>query len=119
MDATLLDVLVDGFEKNEVMDGFHWRNLPMPDEAAAIRKFGGLVEEARRWKGEPARLADAGPRRIAAWPELEIRQVGRGVMVRARAPWFGTWWQARATWRDDPIGPIHEWLDEERAGAAG
>jgi hypothetical protein len=33
--ATLLDVLIDGFEKNEIMDGFHWRDLPMPDEARA------------------------------------------------------------------------------------
>lgn len=27
-DATLLDVLIDGFEKNEILDGFHWRSLP-------------------------------------------------------------------------------------------
>jgi hypothetical protein len=37
--ATLLDILIDGFEKNETLDGFHWRNLPMPDEAAAGGKF--------------------------------------------------------------------------------
>lgn len=85
-DATLLDVLIDGFEKNEIMDGFHWRNLPMPDEAAAVRKFAALIEEARRCKGQPARFEDAGPRRIAAWPDLEIRQIDRGIMVRARAP---------------------------------
>jgi hypothetical protein len=29
-DASLLDVLIDGFEKNEVLDGFHPRDLPMP-----------------------------------------------------------------------------------------
>jgi len=34
-DATLLDVLIDGFEKNELIDGFHWRQLPMPNEHAA------------------------------------------------------------------------------------
>lgn len=38
-DATLLDVLIDGFEKNEVLRGFHGRLLPMPDEAAAVEKF--------------------------------------------------------------------------------
>jgi hypothetical protein len=58
--ATLLDILIDGFEKNEILDGFHWRNLPMPDEAAAGGKF------------------------VSWWPDLEIRQAGRGGRVRAR-----------------------------------
>lgn len=114
-DATLLDVLIDGFEKNEILDGFHWRNLPMPDEDAAIRKFRALLDEARRWKGEPARLEDEPPRRVAAWPQLEIRQVGRGIMVRARAPWFAGWWHERQTWEGDPMGPIYDWLREERS----
>ena len=113
-DATLLDILIDGFEKNEIMDGFHWRNLPMPDEAAAVRKFAALIDEARRWKGQPARYEDAGPRRIAGWPDLEIRQIDRGIMVRARAPWFDSWWHERTTWEGDPLGPIYDWLQEER-----
>lgn len=113
-DATLLDVLIDGFEKNEIFDGFHWRQLPMPDEDAAIRKFGALVDEARRWKGAPARLEEAAARRVAAWPDLEIRQAGRGVMVRARAPWFDGWWHERKTWEGDPMGAIRDWLDAER-----
>jgi hypothetical protein len=113
-DATLLDVLIDGFEKNEVLDGFHWRDLPMADEDAAVRKFAALVDEARRWKGEPARLQREAARGLAAWPDLEIRQAGRGVMVRARAPRFGAWWHARETWEGDPIGPIHHWIAEDR-----
>jgi hypothetical protein len=113
-DATLLDVLIDGFEKNEVLDGFHWRDLPMSDEGAAIRKFTALTEEARRWKGSPSRLEEDGPRRLAAWPDLEIRQIGRGVMVRARAPWFSAWWHDAQTWKDDPMGPIYEWIEEDR-----
>lgn len=113
-DATLLDILIDGFEKNEIMDGFHWRNLPMPDEAATVRKFVTLTDEARRWKGEPARFEEAGPRRIATWQDLEIRQIGRGIMVRARAPWFDSWWHERMTWEGDPMGPIYDWLEEER-----
>jgi hypothetical protein len=52
-DATLLDILVDGFEKNEVLEGFHWRRLPLPDEEAAAAKFFSLIDEARRWKGPP------------------------------------------------------------------
>jgi hypothetical protein len=112
-DATLLDVLIDGFEKNEALDGFHWRDLPMPDEPEAVRKFAALAGEATRWKGQPRRFEDAGPRRIAAWPDLEIRQIGRGIMVRARAPWF-RWWHDRKTWENDPMGSIYDWLEEER-----
>lgn len=111
--ATLLDVLIDGFEKNEVLGGFHWRDLPMPDEPAAERKFTALTGEATRWKGPPTRLAEAGPRRIASWPDLEIRQLGCGILVRARAPRF-PWWHERATWEGDPMGPIYDWLEEER-----
>jgi hypothetical protein len=73
--ATLLDVLIDGFEKNEIFDGFHWRELPMPDETSAIRKFRELTEEATRWKGQPARVAHEGGRQISAWPDLEIRGI--------------------------------------------
>jgi hypothetical protein len=53
--VTLLDVLIDGFEKNEVRYGYHWRELPMPNEVAAVRQFARLAQEARRWKGERAR----------------------------------------------------------------
>jgi hypothetical protein len=117
-DVTLLDVLIDGFEKNEIFDGFHWRDLPMPDEEAAARKFESLVEEARRWKGPPAReqtqTQTQPSRRVAAWPDLEIWQAGRGIRVRALAPWFDGWWHERSTWQDDPMGPIWAWLDEER-----
>ncbi len=112
-DASLLDILIDGFEKNEIRYGFHGRNLPMPDEDSAVRKFDALADEARRWKGPPARHEHVGPRRIAAWPDLEIRQAGRGIMVRVRAPWFD-WWHAEETWRGDPMGPLYDWLGEER-----
>src|SRR5262245_26991838 len=113
-DASLLDVLIDGFEKNEVMDGFHWRSLPMPDEESAAHKFGALVDEARDWKGPPSHVDEGLHRRLAIWPDLEIRQAGSGVMVRARAPWFESWWHDRSTWDGDPMGPLYEWLREDR-----
>jgi hypothetical protein len=113
-DVTLLDVLVDGFEKNEILDGFHWRELPMPDEAAAVGKFGSLFDEARQWKGAPTVDRRDGGRKLAAWPDLEIRQAGRAIMVRARAPWFARWWHDRSTWEGDPMAEIFRWLDEER-----
>jgi hypothetical protein len=114
-DATLLDVLIDGFEKNEVLRGFHWRDLPMPDEASAIRKFAGLADEARRWKGTPLRSEETSGRRLIAWSDLEIRQSGRGVMVRIKTPSFDNWWNEPATWEGSPMGEIFDWIEEEAA----
>jgi hypothetical protein len=113
--ATLLDILIDGFEKNEVFGGFHRRELPMPDESAAARKFDALVEEARRWIGPPVRQQEDAVRRLAAWADLEIRQAGRGVMVLARTPGFGAWWHDRQTWDGDPMEAVRAWLREGRA----
>src|SRR6266851_2618522 len=112
-DASLLDVLVDGFEKNDVLRGFHWRELPMPDEGAAVRKFATLADEARRWKGALLRCEERSGLRLAAWPALEIRQAGRGIMRRIRAPRFGRWWHEPSTWAGNPMGPIFEWIEEE------
>jgi hypothetical protein len=121
-DVSLLDVLVDGFEKNEVLDGFHWRELPMPNEMAAARKFAILAEEARRWKGPPLRYEEESERRLATWSDLEIRQAGRGIMVRAKAPSFNHWWHESTTWAGDPMGPIFQWIEQETSekhGASG
>lgn len=112
-DATLLDVLIDGFEKNETLYGYHWRQLPMPDENAAVRKFSALSDEARRWKGTPTRTDEQPGRRLVAWPDLEIRQAGRALMARARAPRFDDWWHDRRTWQGEPMGPLFGWLRED------
>ena len=112
-EATLVDVLIDGFERNEVLGGFHARVLPLQSADAARLKFVALSEEAKGWKGEPTHSVDANGRRLVGWADLEIRQVGRGVMVRVRAPRF-EWWNDRATWEGDPIGPLYDWLEEER-----
>jgi hypothetical protein len=112
--VTLVDVLIDGFEKNDVLGGFHWRDLPMPDEDAARKKFAALSDEAQRWKGEPSRESDNGNRRMVAWPDLELRQAGRGIMVRVRAPRFDRWWQDETTWGGAPMRAISDWLEEER-----
>jgi hypothetical protein len=84
-DATLLDVLVDGFEKNDALRGFHGRVLPLTDEVAAVRKFASLAEEFSRWKGQPMRNEEFQGRRLLAWSDLELRQAGRGVPVRVKA----------------------------------
>jgi len=118
-DATLLDVLIDGFEKNEVLRGFHGRWLPMPDEAAAVEKFTALTDEARRWKGAPLRSEEREGRRLSAWLDLEIRQAGRGVMVRARAPRFDYWWHDPPTWAEDPMSALFAWLQEEGTPSPG
>jgi hypothetical protein len=112
-DSTLLDVLIEGFEKNEVLRGFNGRMLPMPDEVAAVQKFREFIEEARRWKGAPVQSEEREGRRLSRWPDLEVRQAGRGVMVRARAPQFDCWWHDRSTWAGDPMSAIFAWLDED------
>lgn len=112
-DASLLDILIDGFEKNEVMYGFHTRDLPLPDEATAIRRFEVLAGEAMRWKGNPVRASEDSGRRVVAWDDLEIRQAGRGILVCVRPPGFYEWWHEAETWQDDPMGAVWDWLQEE------
>jgi hypothetical protein len=102
-DATLLDILIDGFEKNEILAGFHRRKLPLPNEEAAVRKFESLSEEARRWKGAPTHTEADGFRTLASWSDLEILQAGSGVMIRVRSPFFTDWWHDERTWRNDPM----------------
>jgi hypothetical protein len=109
----LLYVLIDGFEKNEVLDGWHWRDLPMPDEDSARRKYSALIAEATRWKGPPVRVVTEAGRGLSAWSDLEVRQAGRGVMVRVCAPWFDNWWHDEKTWAGDPMGALHAWADEQ------
>jgi hypothetical protein len=53
-DATLLEVLADGFEKNETLSSWFWRQLPLPDVASASRKYDELHAELLRWKGSAA-----------------------------------------------------------------
>lgn len=105
-DATLLDVLIDGFEKNEIIHDFHWRDLPMPTEEAAVERFGALTAEARRWKGRPVVSEQVEELRREAWPDLEIRQAGRGIRVSVRPPRFYEWWHRAETWAGDPMGPV-------------
>jgi hypothetical protein len=111
-DARLLDVLIDGFERNEVFAGFHYRKLPLPDEEAAVRAFASLSDEARQWKGAPDHVEDSGFRRLASWSDLEIRQAGSGVMIRVRSPFFAAWWHDERTWRNDPMRELLAWIDE-------
>jgi hypothetical protein len=111
-DATLLDVLIDGFERNELLAGFHYRKLPLPDEQTARRKFASLSDEARRWKGAPDDGEESGSRRRASWSDLEILQAGSGVMIRVRSPFFADWWHDEGTWRNDPMDELHAWIDE-------
>lgn len=113
LQATLLDVLIDGFEKNEIMDGFHDRVLPLPTELDAQTKFVELANEATLWMGAPTSATDTGRRRLVVWSNLELRQAGRGILIRARAPWFSDWWHLDETWNGEPLGELYEWLAEE------
>jgi hypothetical protein len=102
-----------GIEKNEALNGFHWRDLPLADQDSAARKFEVFAEEAERWRGPPRRRV-AGPiRRLVAWPDIEIRQAGRAIRVRVRTTAFHVWWHEPTTWAEDPMGAICDWIDEE------
>jgi hypothetical protein len=52
-------------------------------------------------------------RRVAAWPDLEIRQVGRAILIRVRTASFGDWWHADETWSGQPFRAVRDWLEEE------
>jgi hypothetical protein len=97
-----------------MLDGFHWRNLPMLDATSASFKFEELLQEAHRWKGAPSTIKRENDRRLAIWADLELRQAGRGVQVRTRAPHFDDWWNDEKTWRDDPMQEINEWVASGR-----
>jgi hypothetical protein len=86
----------------------------MPDETAAADKFAYLVDEARRWRGSPARVEETSARRLASWPDLEIRQAGRGLIVRVRAPRFADWWHDTRIWENDPMAAVFTWLADDR-----
>ncbi len=113
-EATLLDVLIDGFEKNEIQSGFHWRDLPCPTELDARRRFTTFRDEATQWKGPPDLTVDDGQRRKAAWRDIVLVQAGRGVQVRVRAPWFSGWWHNEVTWQGDPMRDVWQWWASER-----
>lgn len=91
----------------------------MPDEAAAVRKFESLANEARQWKGPPLRADQHGRRRLTAWSDLEIRQAGRGLVVQVKTPRFNRWWNEPSAWAGDPVGEIFEWLAEEETSVRG
>src|SRR5687767_6210738 len=87
--VTLIDLLLDGFEKNESIDNWYWRQLPAPDEATAIRKFDEFAAEGRRWKGEPLETVEDPDRRALVWADFQIRQKGRGVIVAGKSGYIG------------------------------
>lgn len=116
-EASLLDVIIDGTERwGESLRGFTDRELPMPDEASAIERFDAFAREGLAWKGIPTDEQREGPRRFVRWPDLEIRQAGRGIMVLVRVAGFGDWWHARDTWAGNPMGPLRAWRHERPAG---
>lgn len=112
--VTLLDVLIDGFEKNEVVGGWHFRNLPMPDTASGASKFDTLVAEATAWKGPPVRTLEQqlelGARRLVAWEDLEIRVAAEMILVRVRAPNFDAWWHSNGVWDGPGYEEVWLWL---------
>jgi hypothetical protein len=111
-DVTLIDLLMDGFEKNESIDNWFWRQLPAPDDATAIRKFEEFAAEGRRWKGAPLESVSDSDRRAVVWSDLQIRQQGRGVIVAGKSEHIAPVWYESNTWNGDPMGDVFAWLSE-------
>ena len=108
-ETTLLAVLVDCFEKNEVIDGCFHRWLPLGDPQTADRKFREFRDELARWKGSP-RAEDAGLGwQRADWGDIRIKQGGRGIMVWVARTGVRDWWHAEETWDGDPLADVWDW----------
>lgn len=114
-DSTLLDILIDGFEKNEVLGGMHLRRLPLPSAEAGRAVFDRFVAEASTWQGAPTDVRDEGHRAVVRWPDLEIWWAGRGIHIRARSS-VRHWWHALSTWADDPTEAVWAFRDELKNG---
>ena len=82
--------------------------------ARARAKFDSLSVEVTAWKGLAVDTTDKDGRASATWADLELRQAGRGILIRVLAPWFGDWWHAANTWDDDPMDQLYDWLAEDR-----
>jgi hypothetical protein len=115
--ATLLEVLVTAFDRNELLNGYYSRLLPFDDELRASSKFAELVDEARRWKGAPLQALDTGTRRLAAWPDLELRQSGRGVLLLVPGRNEPHWWNDPSTWKGDPMADVYAWTFDAPAAS--
>jgi hypothetical protein len=111
-DVTLIDLLMNGFEKNESIGNWFWRQLPAPDDATAIRKFEEFAAEGRRWKGEPLESVSDSDGRAIVWSDLQVRQKGRGVIVAGRSETIAQVWYANSSWNEDPMGEVFDWFSE-------
>jgi len=87
--ATLVDLLIDGFEKYEMLGGFHMRTLPLPDDAAAARKFGEFFEEARRGKGESLHAEATAERQLVRWARFGEQDAASWCGSKRRASTIG------------------------------
>ena len=76
-DSTLLDILIDGFEKNEVLGGMHLRRLPLPSAEAGRAVFDRFVAEASTWQGAPTDVRDEG-HRAGRSPSRAVHASGPG-----------------------------------------
>lgn len=108
-ETSLLGMLADCFEKNELIEGWFRRELPLADPPAAGRKYREFREELVRWKGRP-QAEDAGPGwQRADWGDIRMKQAGRGIMVWLRSAGVSQWWHESRIWAGDPLADAWEW----------
>ncbi len=113
--ATLLDVITDGFEgiqgALESYGGWRIRQLPCRSVEQAQAKYAEFAGEAARWKGPgtnevhpPTDTRSAV--HVTRFPDLQVLQSDRAVVVLVPDPGFDRWWHKAETWGDaDDPGP--------------
>lgn len=107
---SLLTALVDGFEQNEIVDGWHPRTCPFASDDAARVAFRLWAMEITRWLGEGRAIGD----RAVEWPkQLRMKRDGPCVGIWIRADFdFRERWHSRAMWQGGRCDGAMEWEDE-------
>jgi hypothetical protein len=108
-DMSLLGVLMDCFEKNEIWDGWFLRRLPLADATTAARKYREFRDELVRWKGAPRAEETGETWRRSDWGDIRVKQAGRGIMIWARSDGVSDWWHESESWQGDPLAEAWHW----------
>ena len=108
-ETSLLGVLIDCFEKNEMLEGWFMRQLPLADPQTAARKYRAFRDELVRWKGPPMAEDEGEGWQRADWGDIRMKHAGRGIMIWVRQAGVSKWWHEDETWADDPLAKVWDW----------
>ena len=111
-DLTLLAVLSQCFEVDEMIDGYHLRTAPFGSETVAVARFAQWKSEIEHWLG-PREGEDAGGDgedwQRAWWPDLRMKRTGRGIAFWVRSARVERWWHDTELWEDPGLDGLWQW----------